>query len=80
MGYVDEQNLVQLKGKVACEISQHELFVTELMLENVLNTLSPPEIAAILSATTCQFKSNDLKLSDHMIEVLYLALKYFNIP
>ncbi len=35
LGYVDQNNLVELKGKVACEISQHEILVTELMLENI---------------------------------------------
>lgn len=38
-----------LKGNVACEMSNHELLITELVLRNALDPLQPAEIAALLS-------------------------------
>lgn len=39
LGFIDTESRVQLKGKVACEIhSADELVLTELILENVLNS------------------------------------------
>uniref|UniRef100_F1KR63 Helicase SKI2W n=2 Tax=Ascaris suum TaxID=6253 RepID=F1KR63_ASCSU len=59
LGYVDDSNMVTLKGKVACEIHHQELLVTELMLDNKFQTRSTPEIAAMLSAMTCQYKERN---------------------
>lgn len=57
LGYVDSSHTVQLKGKVACEISQHELIITELVFENALTDLHPAEIAAVLSSTVFEQKN-----------------------
>ncbi|KAL5012765.1 hypothetical protein ScPMuIL_011316 [Solemya velum] len=54
--YIDENNTVQLKGRVACEISSHELMITELVFENVLTELHPTEIAALLSSVVFEQK------------------------
>lgn len=41
-----EDNTVQLKGRVACEINTcDELIASEIVFENVLERLEPPEIA-----------------------------------
>lgn len=58
LGYVDENCVVTLKGKVAREIHHQELLVTELMFESFFNHLQPAEIAAALSCTTCQEKNS----------------------
>ncbi|KAH0556316.1 hypothetical protein GP486_005759 [Trichoglossum hirsutum] len=51
LDFIDHQSMVQLKGKVACEIhSADELVLTELILENVLAEYAPEEIVALLSA------------------------------
>lgn len=47
--YVDATGAVQLKGRVACQISSHELLLTELLFENALSPLAPEESAALLS-------------------------------
>ena len=52
--YVDANNAVQLKGRVACEISNHELIITELVFENVFTELHPTEIVALLSCFVFQ--------------------------
>lgn len=54
--YIDEREAVQLKGRVACEISNHELVLTELVFENVLSPLEPEEIVALLSSAVFQQK------------------------
>ncbi|RZB54411.1 helicase SKI2W, partial [Asbolus verrucosus] len=50
LNYVDTQNRVQLKGRVACEMGMNELLITELVLRNILTKLQPAEVAALLSA------------------------------
>ncbi|CAM9732466.1 unnamed protein product [Phaeothamnion confervicola] len=60
LGYVDAANTVQLKGRVACEFNTcDELLATEMVLENVLAPLDPPEIAGVLSALIFQEKNSD---------------------
>ncbi|XP_077986520.1 superkiller complex protein 2-like [Glandiceps talaboti] len=54
--YIDDANTVQLKGRVACEISNHELIITELVFENALTSLEPTDIAALLSCMVFQEK------------------------
>lgn len=67
LGYVDEHELLTLKGKVACGIGHKELMVTELMFHHVLNTRQPAEIAAILSALVFENKSDEtLILPTHL--------------
>lgn len=70
MGYVDENKMVTLKGRVACHVNQYELLIAEMMLENLLGPLEPAEIAAVLSAITCQQKIDEqLTLPDHLQKV-----------
>lgn len=45
---------MQLKGRVACEISNHELMITELVFENAFTNLHPTEIVALLSCFVFQ--------------------------
>ena len=44
---------------MACEISNHELLITELVFENVLTSLLVTEIAALLSCVVFQDKRCD---------------------
>ena len=50
---------MQLKGRVACEISGHELIITELIFHNMLTPLHPTEIAAVLSSVVFQQRRRD---------------------
>ncbi|XP_063216378.1 superkiller complex protein 2 isoform X3 [Bacillus rossius redtenbacheri] len=56
--YIDRNNAVQLKGKVACDIGNHELMITELVLHNILLDLQPAEIAALLSCLVFQQRTS----------------------
>ena len=50
LNYIDESSNVQLKGRVACEVSNgFELIVTELILDNFLGDYEPEEIVALMS-------------------------------
>uniref|UniRef100_A0A4W5N1P3 SKI2 subunit of superkiller complex n=1 Tax=Hucho hucho TaxID=62062 RepID=A0A4W5N1P3_9TELE len=62
--YVDSSGAVQLKGRVACQISSHELLLTELLFENALSPLAPEESAALLSCLVFQQKTQILFLTD----------------
>ncbi|KAG7202632.1 hypothetical protein KM043_009812 [Ampulex compressa] len=50
LGYIDNDDRVALKGRVALQMGSNELLITELILKNVLTVLQPFEIAALLSA------------------------------
>uniref|UniRef100_A0A8C3F104 SKI2 subunit of superkiller complex n=1 Tax=Chrysemys picta bellii TaxID=8478 RepID=A0A8C3F104_CHRPI len=53
-------SLRQLAGRVACEISNHELLLTELVFDNLLTELRPEESVALLSCLVCQTKTGPL--------------------
>jgi antiviral helicase SKI2 len=59
-GYIDANETVCTKGRVACEVNTcEELIVTEMVFEGVLNDLDPAEIVAALSALVFQEKNSD---------------------
>lgn len=57
--YFNKNNAVDTKGLVAIKMRNHELIITELVLEGVLTKLSPPEIAALLSCLVFQQRSRN---------------------
>lgn len=71
LGYVDDNETVCVKGRVACEVNTcEELIVTEMVFEGLLNDLEPEEIVAVLSALVYQEKSNDAELDAELPERL----------
>lgn len=56
--YIDDLHQVAMKGRVACEMGQNELIITELVLQNSLTNLHPAEIAALLSGLVFQAKTD----------------------
>ncbi|XP_052720162.1 helicase SKI2W-like [Crassostrea angulata] len=80
LNYIDENNAVQLKGRVACEISNHEIMITELVFENILTKLHPTEIAALLSCVVFEQKNcSEPKLAPELVKgkdsILFIAQK-----
>ncbi|KAM9777114.1 helicase SKI2W [Syngnathus typhle] len=65
--YVDSGGAVQLKGRVACQISSHELLLTELLFENALSPLAPEESAALLS---CLVFTQKTQVEPHITNTL----------
>lgn len=58
--YIDENQTVMLKGRVACEInSGWELVLTELVLDNFLGDFEPEEIVALLSCFVYEGRTKD---------------------
>lgn len=54
MSFISHQGIIELKGRVACEMHTQEILVTELLFQNVLSALKPAEIAALLSCIVFQ--------------------------
>ena len=53
--YTDPDGAVQLKGRVACEVTTcDELLLTELIFNSIFSPLEPEEIVALLSALVFQ--------------------------
>ncbi|UKZ81866.1 hypothetical protein TrVFT333_009642 [Trichoderma virens FT-333] len=52
LGFINDAEVVQLKARVACEISStegHELLLSELLFDRFFNEMTPETIAAVLS-------------------------------
>ncbi|XP_076299496.1 superkiller complex helicase subunit twister isoform X1 [Lasioglossum baleicum] len=58
LGYIDNDERVALKGRVALQMGSNELLITELILKNVLTVLQPAEIAALLSTLIFHQRTN----------------------
>ena len=60
LNYVDENDTVCIKGRVACEVNTCEgLIVTEMVFGGLLSELEPTEIVAALSALIFQEKTDE---------------------
>ncbi|KAK4575120.1 ATP-dependent RNA helicase mtr4 [Recurvomyces mirabilis] len=60
LGFINEQDVVQLKARVACEISTgDELVLSELLFNRFFNELTPEQCAACLSCFIFEEKSQD---------------------
>jgi antiviral helicase SKI2 len=71
LGYIDENEAVAVKGRVACEVNTCEsLIVTEMVFEGILNELDPTEIVAALSSLIYQQKSDDDEFDIEVPETL----------
>jgi ATP-dependent RNA helicase DOB1 len=66
LGFIDDADVVQLKARVACEISTgDELVLSELLFNRFFNEMSPEHCAAVLSCFIFEEKSNQkLELKD----------------
>lgn len=55
VGCIDAELVVQLKGRVACELNScDELIATECLFDNQLGDLTPAEAVALLSSLVFQ--------------------------
>jgi len=58
--FINEDEVVQLKARVACEISTgDELMLSELLFNRFFNDLTPEQCAAVLSCFVFEEKVND---------------------
>jgi ATP-dependent RNA helicase DOB1 len=50
LGWISRDDIVELKGKVACEVSaSDEIVITELLFSGMFAEMSPHEVAAVLT-------------------------------
>lgn len=67
LGYTNSDNVIQMKGRVACEISAgDEILVTELIFNGVFNDAPVETCVAMLSALVCDEKAKELQLTPEM--------------
>ena len=53
LDHIDKQGVVQLKGRMACEISScDEILLTEIVFQNVFENMQPNHILALCSCPT----------------------------
>ncbi|KAH8740668.1 ATP-dependent RNA helicase [Cryptosporidium ryanae] len=73
LDYINEDGIVQLKGRIACEISSSdELLITELLFNNVFfQELKIEYIVAILSSLLYDEKYQEPKLEDPILSTGY---------
>ncbi|CAN1186158.1 DExH-box ATP-dependent RNA helicase DExH9 [Linum perenne] len=76
MGYITRDDVVELKGKVACEISSaDELTLTELMFNGVLKDAKVEEVVALLSCFVWQEKLQDAPKPREELDLLFMQLQ-----
>ncbi|KAF5303471.1 hypothetical protein FQA39_LY09934 [Lamprigera yunnana] len=60
LGYCTNADVIELKGRVGCELSSSdELLLTELIFNGVFGQLTPAQCCAILSCFVCDEKSSE---------------------
>lgn len=65
LNYISNSNLLSLKGQVAAIFgSGKELLLTELIYQNLIDDLSPSEIAALISSIVFQGKRFDHEIEN----------------
>lgn len=67
LGFIDDADVVQLKARVACEISTgDELVLSELLFNRFFNELTPEQCAACLSCFIFEEKSTEVTLKEEL--------------
>ncbi|XP_066988731.1 exosome RNA helicase MTR4 [Macrobrachium rosenbergii] len=61
LGYATAQDVIERKGRVACELSAaDELLITEMLFNGLFNELSPAQTCALLSTFVCDEKGTEM--------------------
>ncbi|KAL0127508.1 hypothetical protein PUN28_003056 [Cardiocondyla obscurior] len=64
MAYCTSADVIELKGRVACELNgADELLMTEMIFNGLFNALSVPQMVALISCFVCDEKSNEMPKS-----------------
>ncbi|KAK1266748.1 hypothetical protein QJS04_geneDACA015568 [Acorus gramineus] len=76
LGYITVDDVVELKGKVACEISSaEELTLTELMFGGVLKDIEVEQMVALLSCFVWQEKLQNAQKPREELDLLFSQLQ-----
>ncbi|KXJ86732.1 rRNA-processing arch domain-domain-containing protein [Microdochium bolleyi] len=71
LGFINEAEVVQMKARVACEISStegHELVLSELLFNRFFNELSPELCASVLSVFIFEEKVEATPLTEELMK------------
>ena len=61
LGYSTAADVIEVKGRIACELSSaDELLLTEMVFNGMFNEMTPEQSASILSCFVCDEKSNEM--------------------
>ncbi|XP_076280120.1 exosome RNA helicase Mtr4 [Lasioglossum baleicum] len=64
LAYCTASDVIELKGRVACELNgADELLMTEMIFNGLFNSLSVPQMIALISCFVCDEKSNEMPKS-----------------
>jgi len=68
LGYASQDDVIEIKGRVACEVtSGDELLLTEMMFNGIFIDLDVPKTVSLLSCLVCDERSNEVpKLSEEL--------------
>lgn len=62
LGYCTAADVIEIKGRVACELSgADELLMTEMIFNGMFNDLTVPQCVALISCFVCDEKSNEMQ-------------------
>lgn len=72
LGHINEDGVVSLKGRAACEIdTADELLATEMMFNGVFNSLDPHQLVAVVSCLVQVEKTQEqIRLQQELAEPL----------
>ncbi|KAJ0182390.1 hypothetical protein K1T71_001759 [Dendrolimus kikuchii] len=78
LGYCTSADVIELKGRIACELSSaDELLLTELIFNGVFNTLSSEQSAALISCFVCDENSNQASASGEELRGVLRQLREY---
>ncbi|XP_045614688.1 exosome RNA helicase MTR4-like isoform X1 [Procambarus clarkii] len=68
LGYATSQDVIERKGRVACELSAaDELLITEMLFNGLFNNITAAQTCALLSTFVCDEKSSEMpKLGEEL--------------
>jgi len=79
LGFINDDEVVELKARVACEISStgdgHELLLAELLFDRFFNEMPPGTIAAVLSCFIFEEKSKQAKPLREELDKYFIVIK-----
>ena len=67
LGYCTSADVIEFKGRVACELSSgDELLITEMIFNGTFNDLSAAHCASLLSCFVCDDKAGELNVEKEL--------------
>lgn len=75
LGYCTASDVIEFKGRVACELSSgDELLITEMIFNGIFNALSTGQCVALLSCFVCDEKSSEQPAAAEELSGTYIFL------